>query len=222
MNLSAHPIRHVVKDAWKISVIDQAGVLKAVLVSDGTGPRAVQNSSFKAQAALAFKESSGRLAEQVKAHKELGDKVAAGAAGIAALDRAPSRTDRAVRQSFSRPASSQLRRPFPGRRFFCRVGPGDADLPRAGRRDCTGGEMDRDASAAATWGTSRLEKTTALWHEGARAGTSAMRRRGREAEGDGLLNRYRGNSIVGSNPTVSATLRYSTRRLACLFPRRRG
>lgn len=30
-------------------------------------------------------------------------------------------------------------------------------------------------------------------------------RRGREAEGDGLLNRYRGNPIVGSNPTVSAT-----------------
>lgn len=29
-------------------------------------------------------------------------------------------------------------------------------------------------------------------------------RRGREAEGDGLLNRYRGNPIVGSNPTVSA------------------
>lgn len=30
-------------------------------------------------------------------------------------------------------------------------------------------------------------------------------RRGREAEGDGLLNRYRGNPIVGSNPTVSAS-----------------
>ena len=31
-------------------------------------------------------------------------------------------------------------------------------------------------------------------------------RRGREAEGDGLLNRYRGNPIVGSNPTVSANI----------------
>ena len=34
-------------------------------------------------------------------------------------------------------------------------------------------------------------------------------RRGREAEGDGLLNRYRGNPIVGSNPTVSAKLLFA-------------
>lgn len=34
--------------------------------------------------------------------------------------------------------------------------------------------------------------------------TAGAWRRGREAEGDGLLNRYRGNPIVGSNPTVSA------------------
>jgi uncharacterized protein GlcG (DUF336 family) len=60
-----------------VSVIDSAGVLKAVLVSDGVGPRAVQNSNFKAQAALAFKESSGALAEQVKTDKGLADKVAA-------------------------------------------------------------------------------------------------------------------------------------------------
>ncbi len=60
-----------------VSVIDSAGVLKAVLVSDGVGPRAVQNSNFKAQAALAYKESSGALAEQVKTDKGLADKVAA-------------------------------------------------------------------------------------------------------------------------------------------------
>ncbi|ARN80475.1 hypothetical protein B1812_04635 [Methylocystis bryophila] len=60
-----------------VSVIDSAGVLKAVLVSDGVGPRAVQNSNFKAQAALAFKESSGQLAEQVKTDKDLAEKVAA-------------------------------------------------------------------------------------------------------------------------------------------------
>ena len=52
-----------------VSVIDSAGVLKAVLVSDGVGPRAVQNSNFKAQAALAFKEASGALAEQIKTDK---------------------------------------------------------------------------------------------------------------------------------------------------------
>jgi len=60
-----------------VSVIDSGGVLKAVLVSDGVGPRAVQNSNFKAQAALAFKESSGQLAEQVKSDKDLAEKVAA-------------------------------------------------------------------------------------------------------------------------------------------------
>ncbi|HMK88485.1 MAG TPA: heme-binding protein [Methylocystis sp.] len=60
-----------------VTVIDSAGVLKAVLVSDGTGPRAVQNSNFKAQAALAFKEPSGQLAEQVKTDKNLAEKVAA-------------------------------------------------------------------------------------------------------------------------------------------------
>ena len=41
----------------------------------------------------------------------------------------------------------------------------------------------------------------------ARRALPALRRRGREAEGDGLLNRYRGNPIVGSNPTVSASRR---------------
>ena len=60
-----------------VSVINSAGVLKAVLVSDGVGPRAVQNSNFKAQAALAFKEPSGALAEQIKTDKALADKVAA-------------------------------------------------------------------------------------------------------------------------------------------------
>jgi uncharacterized protein GlcG (DUF336 family) len=60
-----------------VSVIDSAGVLKAVLVSDGVGPRAVQNSNYKAQAALAFKLPSGELAEQVKTDKALADKIAA-------------------------------------------------------------------------------------------------------------------------------------------------
>ena len=39
--------------------------------------RAVQDSNFKAQAALAFKEASGALAEQVKVDKALSDVVAA-------------------------------------------------------------------------------------------------------------------------------------------------
>jgi uncharacterized protein GlcG (DUF336 family) len=60
-----------------VTVIDSAGVIKLALVGDGTGPRAVQNSNFKAQAALAFKEPSGQLAEEVKTNKELADKIAA-------------------------------------------------------------------------------------------------------------------------------------------------
>jgi uncharacterized protein GlcG (DUF336 family) len=60
-----------------VTVIDSAGVIKLVVVADGTGPRAVQNSNFKAQAALAFKEPSGQLAEEVKTNKELADKIAA-------------------------------------------------------------------------------------------------------------------------------------------------
>jgi uncharacterized protein GlcG (DUF336 family) len=62
-----------------VTVIDSAGALKLVLVDDGTGPRAVQNSNFKAQAALAFKEPSGQLAEKVKTDKDLADKIAANA-----------------------------------------------------------------------------------------------------------------------------------------------
>jgi uncharacterized protein GlcG (DUF336 family) len=60
-----------------VSVIDSSGVLKAVLVSDGVGPRAVQNSNFKAQAALAFKKTSGELAEQLKADKSFAEQIAA-------------------------------------------------------------------------------------------------------------------------------------------------
>jgi len=60
-----------------VTVIDSAGVTKAILVADGVGPRAVQNSNFKAQAALAFKQSSGELAEKVKTDKDLADKIAA-------------------------------------------------------------------------------------------------------------------------------------------------
>lgn len=60
-----------------VTVIDSAGVLKAVAAGDGTGPRAVQNSNFKAQAALAFKADSGELAEKVKTDKDLAGKIAA-------------------------------------------------------------------------------------------------------------------------------------------------
>lgn len=40
-----------------------------------------------------------------------------------------------------------------------------------------------------------------------------MRRHGREAEGDGLLNRYTGYTCIeGSNPSVSAIISYFTKR----------
>ena len=59
---------------------------KAVLVSDGVGPRAVQNRHFKAQAALASR-SCRQLAEQVKTDKGLAEKVVANPNYVAA--RAP-------------------------------------------------------------------------------------------------------------------------------------
>lgn len=57
-----------------------------------------------------------------------------------------------------------------------------------------------------------VARSSGLWHMSSTTQKlRALRRCGREAEGDGLLNRYRGNPIVGSNPTVSAKyfLRYN-------------
>jgi hypothetical protein len=52
--------------------------------------------------------------------------------------------------------------------------------------------------------TASCQGTMALAYVVSHLARIGMRRCGREAEGDGLLNRYRGNPIVGSNPTVSA------------------
>ena len=60
-----------------VSVVDSAGVLKALLASDGASPRGVQSSTNKAVTALTFKHATSALGEQIKTDKELADKIAA-------------------------------------------------------------------------------------------------------------------------------------------------
>lgn len=60
-----------------VSVVDSAGVLKALLATDGASPRGVQSSTNKAKTALEFKAPTSQLAEQSKTDKALADKIAA-------------------------------------------------------------------------------------------------------------------------------------------------
>lgn len=60
-----------------VSVVDSAGVLKALLATDGASPRGVQSSTNKAKTALEFKAPTSQLAEQIKTDKALADKIAA-------------------------------------------------------------------------------------------------------------------------------------------------
>lgn len=60
-----------------VSVVDSAGVLKALLATDGASPRGVQSSTNKAKTALEFKAPTSQLAEQIKTDKTLADKIAA-------------------------------------------------------------------------------------------------------------------------------------------------
>ncbi len=60
-----------------VSIVDSAGILKAVLAADGTLPRGVLSSNNKAVTALTFKSSTGQLGEQVKTDKILAEKIAA-------------------------------------------------------------------------------------------------------------------------------------------------
>lgn len=60
-----------------VSVVDSAGVLKALLATDGASPRGVQSSTNKAKTALEFKAPTSQLAEQIKYDKDLADKIAA-------------------------------------------------------------------------------------------------------------------------------------------------
>ncbi len=60
-----------------VSVVDSAGVLKALLAADGTSPRGVSSSTDKALTALHFKKSTSALTEQIKTDKTLADSIAA-------------------------------------------------------------------------------------------------------------------------------------------------
>jgi uncharacterized protein GlcG (DUF336 family) len=59
-----------------VSVVDSAGVLRVLLATDGAAARGVQNSTYKAQTALAFNAPTSQLAEQAKGDKAVADKLA--------------------------------------------------------------------------------------------------------------------------------------------------
>ena len=60
-----------------VSVVDSAGVLKALLASDGAHARGVASSTSKAQTAIAFKSPTSKLGEQAKTDKALAERIAA-------------------------------------------------------------------------------------------------------------------------------------------------
>ena len=60
-----------------VSVVDSAGVLKALLASDGAHARGVASSTSKALTAVTFKNATSKLGEQAKTDKDLADKLAA-------------------------------------------------------------------------------------------------------------------------------------------------
>lgn len=61
------------------SVVDSAGILKALLAYDGTSQRGVLSSTNKAVTALSFKAATSQLGERAKTDKAFADQVAADA-----------------------------------------------------------------------------------------------------------------------------------------------
>ena len=60
-----------------VSVVDSAGVLKALLASDGAHARGVASSTNKAQTAVAFSSATGALGEKAKTDPALAARIAA-------------------------------------------------------------------------------------------------------------------------------------------------
>jgi uncharacterized protein GlcG (DUF336 family) len=60
-----------------VSVVDSAGVLKALLANDGAHARGVASSTNKAQTALAFNSATGALGEKAKTDTVLAARIAA-------------------------------------------------------------------------------------------------------------------------------------------------
>ena len=59
-----------------VSVLDSAGIVRVLLASDGAAARAVQSGTNKALTALAFKQSSGQIGEQIKTAPNLASQIA--------------------------------------------------------------------------------------------------------------------------------------------------
>jgi len=63
--------------AVSVSIVDAAGVSKVLLAGDGAAPRGVRSSTNKALTALAFKDSTSRLATRSQTDKPLAEAIAA-------------------------------------------------------------------------------------------------------------------------------------------------
>jgi uncharacterized protein GlcG (DUF336 family) len=63
--------------AVSVSIVDAAGVPKTLLAGDGVAPRGVRSSTNKALTALAFKDSTSRLAIRSQTDKPLAEAIAA-------------------------------------------------------------------------------------------------------------------------------------------------
>jgi uncharacterized protein GlcG (DUF336 family) len=63
--------------AVSVSIVDAAGVPKVLLAGDGVAPRGVRSSTNKALTALAFKDSTSRLATRSQTDKPLAEAIAA-------------------------------------------------------------------------------------------------------------------------------------------------
>jgi uncharacterized protein GlcG (DUF336 family) len=60
-----------------VSVVDSAGILKALVAADGAHARGVASATNKAQTALAFNSATGALGEKAKTDAELAARIAA-------------------------------------------------------------------------------------------------------------------------------------------------
>lgn len=60
-----------------VSVVDSAGVLKALLAADGASQRGVESSQAKAYTSITFKLPSGEVAKQAEADADLKSRLAA-------------------------------------------------------------------------------------------------------------------------------------------------
>jgi uncharacterized protein GlcG (DUF336 family) len=84
------------QQAISVSIVDSAGVLKALVAADGVHARGVASSTSKATTALSFKTSTKALSEQAKNDTALAERIAANPAFNARAGGVPILADGAI------------------------------------------------------------------------------------------------------------------------------